>query len=107
MATKEKQGIRDCFTNASEYNQLEFIIEQKIRQMVNTAALVRVDSCTSKGSDSAAGEISATPMIAQTDASGHALPMASLPRLPHNRLQGGCRPPTFLGLRQIGASQMF
>lgn len=89
MATKEKQGIRDCFTNTSEYNQLEFIIEQKIRQMVNTAALVRVDSCTSKGSDSAAGEVSATPMVAQTDADGNALPMASIPRMPHFRVQGG------------------
>lgn len=87
--TKEKQGIRDVFTNASPYNQLEFIIEQKIRQMVNTSALVRIDSCTSQGSSGPAGEVSATPLVAQTDADGNALPMVSIPRIPHGRLQGG------------------
>lgn len=89
MAKKEKQGVRDVFTNATPYNQLEFIIEQKIRQMVNTSALVRIDGCTSTGSSGAAGTVSATPMVAQTDADGNALQMASIPRMPHARVQGG------------------
>ena len=89
MGQKEKQGVRDSFTNASEYNKLEFIIEQKIRQMVNTSALVRIDGCTSTGSSGAAGTVSATPMVAQTDADGNALPMTSIPRMPHARVQGG------------------
>ena len=89
MPTKEKQGIRDVFTNATPYNQLEYIIEQKIRQLVNTSALVRVDGCTSQGHNGPAGSVSATPMVAQTDADGNALPMASIPSMPHARLQGG------------------
>jgi len=90
MPTKEKQGvIRDCFTNATPYNQLEFIIEQKIRQMVNTSALVRIDGCTSQGHKGPAGNVSATPLVAQTDADGNALPMASIPSMPHARMQGG------------------
>ena len=89
MAQKEKQGIHDCFTNATPYNQLEFMIEQKIRQMVNTSALVRIDGCTSTGSEGAAGTVAATPMVAQTDADGNTLPMSSIPRMPHARVQGG------------------
>jgi len=89
MGAKEKQGIRDCFLNASEYNQLEFIIEQKIRQMINTSALVRIDSCDSKGHEGPAGYVSGTPMISQTDSDGNALPMASIPKMPHFRVQGG------------------
>ena len=49
MANNENRSLRDDFTNASAYNQLEFIIERKIREMLNTSALVRVDSCTSSG----------------------------------------------------------
>jgi len=86
---RENQGIRDEFTNATAYNQLEYIIEQKIRQMVNTSAIVRVDSCTSTGADAGAGAVSATPLVAQTDADGHALPMVSIPKMPHARQQAG------------------
>ena len=86
MSKKEKQGMRDPFTNASTYNQLEFLIERKIRQLVNTSALVRVDGCTSTGP---AGAVSATPLVAQTDADGNALPMASIASMPHARVQGG------------------
>ena len=86
---KEKQGLRNAYTSASPYNQLKFIIEQTIRDMVNTSALVRVDSCTSQGSSGPAGTVSATPLVAQTDARGNALPMVSIPSMPHARLQGG------------------
>lgn len=89
MADNENKSLRDCFTDASPYNQLEFIIERKIREMVNTSALVRVDSCTSTGASAGAGTVSATPLVSQTDADGNALAMASLPRLPHARVQGG------------------
>ena len=85
----EKVGLRDSFTMGSDYNQLDFIIEQKIRSMVNTAALVRIDSCTSTGSGAAAGACSATPLVCQTDADGNALDMASIPSMPHYRIQSG------------------
>ena len=86
---QENQGMRDPFTGGSFYNQLEFIIERKIREMVNTSAVVRIDGCTSQGSAAGAGKVSATPLVTQTDAQGNALPMASIPSMPHARLQGG------------------
>ena len=86
---KEQQGLNDCFTGTTAFNALEFMIERKIMSMVNTAALVRVDGCTSGGSSSPAGEVSATPMAAQTDAQGNALGMASIPSMRHVRMQAG------------------
>lgn len=86
---KEQQGMQNCFTATTPFNQLEFMIEQKIMQMVNTAALVRVDGCTSTGAEGPAGKVSATPMVAQTDAHGNALGMSSIPSMPHVRYQAG------------------
>lgn len=85
----EQRGLRDCYTNTTLFNQLEFIIERKIKEMVNTSAVVRIDGCTSSGADAAAGTVSATPLVSQTDPDGHALPMTSIPRMPHGRVQGG------------------
>lgn len=86
---QERQGIRDPYVGMSDYNALEYIIEQKIRQYVNTSFIARVDGCTSTGSSADAGYVSATPLVSQTDADGNALPMASIPKMPHSRLQGG------------------
>ena len=89
MADQERQGMRDVYATQTPYNQLEFMMEQKIREQVNTSALVKIDSCTSQGHDGPAGAVSATPMVAQTDADGNALPMVSIPSMPHARYQGG------------------
>ncbi|MCH5277768.1 MAG: hypothetical protein J1E80_08045 [Desulfovibrionaceae bacterium] len=87
--SEENRSLRDSFTGASLFNQLDFIIERKIREIVNTSALVRVDSCTSSGPDGPAGTVSATPLVSQVDAEGNALPMVPIPRMPHFRLQAG------------------
>ena len=84
------QGLRDFSTTTSEYNRLRFVVESILREMVNTSALVRVDSCTAPGSGGAAGTVSATPLVAQTDAQGNTLPMTPIPRLPFVRYQAGC-----------------
>ncbi len=89
MSEKENRGLRDPFTMATSYNQLEFIVRRIVSEMINTSALVRIDGCTSQGPDGPAGTVSATPLVAQTDADGNALPMASLPSLPHYRVQAG------------------
>lgn len=86
---KEQQGMQNPFTATTPFNQIEFLVEQKIMQMVNTAALVRVDGCTSTGAEGPAGKVSATPMVAQTDAHGNALGMSSIPSMPHVRYQAG------------------
>lgn len=89
MAEETRQGMRDYFTNTTQYNQLRFIIQQTIKEMVNTASLVRIDSCTGTGSGGPAGTVSATPLVANSDALGNSLPMVSIPRLPYTRYQGG------------------
>lgn len=83
------QGLRDFSTNTSEYNRMRFFVESILREILNTSALVRVDSCTAPGSVGPAGSVSATPLVSQTDAQGNALPMASIPRLPFLRYQAG------------------
>lgn len=89
MSGKENRGLRDPYTLASGYNQLEFIVRRVLSEMVNTSALVRVDGCTSQGPDGPAGTVAATPLVAQTDAEGNALPMTQIPSMPHGRVQGG------------------
>ena len=89
MNDKENRGLRDPFTMATPYNQLEFIVRRIVSEMVNTSARVCIDGCTSQGPDGPAGTVAATPLVAQTDAEGNALNMASLPSLPHYRLQAG------------------
>lgn len=89
MSGKENRGLRDPYTMASGYNQLEFIVRRIISEMVNTSAIVRVDGCTSQGPEGPAGTVSATPLVAQTDAEGNALPMTQIPSMPHYRIQAG------------------
>lgn len=83
------QGLRDFSTNTSEYNRMRFFVESILREILNTSALVRVDSCTAPGSGAPAGSVSVTPLVAQTDAQGNKLPMASIPKLPFMRYQAG------------------
>ena len=82
------QGQRGYFTEAGEYNRLRFVIEQVVREMLNTAALVRVDAVEG-GGVAPAGTVAATPLVAQTDAQGNTLPMVPIPRLPFFRYQAG------------------
>lgn len=89
MSRKENRGLRDPYMLTSGYNQLEFIVRRIISEMVNTSAIVRVDGCTSQGPEGPAGTVSATPLVAQTDAEGNALPMTQIPSMPHGRVQGG------------------
>lgn len=83
-----RQGIADLQDNTSQLNQLRFFVEQTVREMLNTSCLVRVDEVTG-GGVSPAGTVSATPLVAQTDAHGNILPMASIARMPFHRVQGG------------------
>ena len=87
---QELKSSQGAFAGASTYNQIRYIVEQCIREMINTSELVRVDSCSSSGSDAATGTVSATPLITQIDADENAVEPVSIPRMPHVRIQGGC-----------------
>ncbi len=74
---------------ASEYNRQVFLIKQILKQTISTAIPVRVDSVQRAGEGGGALYVSATPLVAQTDADGNLLPPVSIPRLPYFRLQHG------------------
>ena len=89
MATEQRKMPARMADLASEYNRTLFLIRQVISQSVSTAIPVRVDSVTRSGEGSGAGYVSATPLVAQTDADGNLIPPVSIPRLPYFRLQHG------------------
>lgn len=74
---------------ASQFNQQVFLIKQVLKQTISTAIPVRVDSVKRSGESGGALYVSATPLVAQTDADGNLLPPVSIPRLPYFRLQHG------------------
>lgn len=76
------------YSGTSQKNSLDFATQQKLKE-INTAFIARVDSCKSKGSADGSKTVNATPLIAQNDGKGNILKMASVPELPHSRLQHG------------------
>lgn len=93
MATDKQSDVvqrtGDFFTNTTEYNQLCYMVRQIIAELVNTSALVSVGGVEGGGTGNPAGYVSATPLVAQTDAKGNALPMAAIPKLRFHRYQAG------------------
>lgn len=89
MADDTVKGVKKPTTGNSVLNALDFLIDRQLGAKINTSMLVRVDSVDARGPEGPAGYVSGTPMVAQTDADGNALPMASIPKMPFARLQGG------------------
>ena len=83
------QRTGDFYTGTTAYNQLCYVVRQLISEMVNTSALVSVNGVETAGHENAAGNLSATPLVAQTDARGNKLPMAQIPKLRFFRYQAG------------------
>ena len=82
----DKRGLQRPGTAESDFNELQYSIEQYLNNEVETAWIGRVDGCSTEGSGPT-GTADVTPMTAQSDAEGQALPMVSVPALPHTRLQ--------------------
>ena len=93
MPTEKKDDVvqrtGDFYTGTTAYNQLCYVVRQIVSEMVNTSALVSVGSVEEAGHENAAGNLSATPLVAQTDARGNKLPMAAIPKLRFFRYQAG------------------
>lgn len=83
-----KQGSRGSYDNTSPVNRNKFMVTQAIQQM-QTTYLGRIDKCTSTEEQSGSGLVNITPLTSQTDMEGTALPMVSIPQLPHCRYQHG------------------
>lgn len=82
------KSIQTPYSATSQKNSLDFAMQQKLRE-INTAFIARVDSCKSTGSAEGSKTVNATPLTAQNDGQGNTLKMASVPELPHYRIQHG------------------
>lgn len=89
MSDKPVKGTKKLTTANTPTNATAFLIEQTIRDTVNTAEVVSIDGADQAGTDGAAGYASATPLVCQTDAFNNALPTTSIPKMPFLRPQAG------------------
>jgi len=71
-----------------EFNNLTFMVQQALAKM-QTATLVRIESCTNSGGMSPVGFVDVTPMVNQIDGHGNPTPHVTIHNLPYFRLQGG------------------
>jgi hypothetical protein len=83
MADKNTvHGVQNINTASSDYNALSFIIQQAIRQQVNTAIVVKVVGVS-------AGYVDVLPLVTQIDGFGEAVQPTTLYKLPYMRYHGG------------------
>ena len=81
------KGVADEDVDSSDLNRMEFLI--KVLQRDMSTAIPVIITAVQAGDTSAAGYVDARPLVAQLDAWGNALPMATLHHLPYFRLQAG------------------
>lgn len=71
-----------------EFNNLAFMVQQALAKM-QTATLVRIESCTNAGGLSPVGYVDVTPLVNQLDGQGNPTPHVTIYNVPYFRLQGG------------------
>jgi phage baseplate assembly protein gpV len=73
-----------------EYNNIIFAVQQAINKL-QTATLVRIESCTNDGDLSPVGFVDVTPLVNQIDGANppNSFPHVTVYGLPYLRLQGG------------------
>ena len=81
-------GQQQSGTNLGEYQQITFMVQQALAKM-QTATLVRIESCTNSGGLSPVGFVDVTPLVNQLDGQGNPTPHVTIYNLPYFRLQGG------------------
>jgi hypothetical protein len=81
------KGVADEDVDSSDLNRLEFLI--KVLQRDMSTAIPVIITAVQAGDTNAAGYVDVRPLVAQLDAWGNALPMATLHHLPYFRLQAG------------------
>lgn len=71
-----------------EFDRMAFMVQQALAKM-QTATLVRIESCTNSGDLSPVGFVDVTPLVNQLDGQGNPTPHVTIYNLPYFRLQGG------------------
>jgi len=75
-------------TTWGEYNNLVFMVKQMLGK-IQTATLVRIESCTNSGGVSPVGFVDVTPLVNQLDGDGKPTPQPKVFNVPYLRVQGG------------------
>ena len=81
-------GQLDPSSTWGEFNNINFVVQQMLSKM-ETATLVRVESCTNSGGLSPVGFVDVTPLVNQIDGQGNPTPHETIYNVIYFRLQGG------------------
>ena len=86
---QEVKGTKRLTSGNTMTNAVSFLVEQMIRDTVNTAEVVSIDEADQNSTGGAAGYADATPLVCQTDGFNNTLPQTSIPHMPFFRPQAG------------------
>ena len=78
----EVRGVANYAAGNSQYNALSFMIQQAIREQVNTCVICKVVGVSS-------GYVDVLPMVTQESGKGEAIPPTTLYKLPYMRYHAG------------------
>lgn len=81
-------GLMPLQAALGDFDRQSFLIAQALAKM-QTATLVRVESCTNEGDLSPVGLVDVTPLVNQLDGQGNPTPHVTIYNLPYLRIQGG------------------
>ena len=81
-------GLAKPTTIWGEFNNIAFLVQQALLKM-QTAMLVRIESCTNNGGLDPVGFVDVTPLVNQIDGQGNATPHVTIYNVPYLRIQGG------------------
>jgi len=89
MASQSQgNGLAKPTTQWGEFNNIAFLVQQALLK-VQTATLVRIESCTNNGGLEPVGFVDVTPLVNQIDGKGNATPHVTIYNVPYLRIQGG------------------
>lgn len=81
-------GLMPLQAALGAFDAQAFMVQQALAKM-QTATLVRIESCTNSGGLSPVGYVDVTPLVNQLDGQGNPTPHVTIYNLPYFRLQGG------------------
>lgn len=86
MADSSVKGQQNIYTNATQVNQLDFVIQQALKQM-STCIPCKVVGV--HVSNSSTGYVDVLPLVTHVDGKGEAVQPVTLYNVPYSRIQGG------------------
>lgn len=81
-------GLLTPWSTWGQFNNIAFAIRQAIGKL-QTATLVKVESCTNEGALSPVGTVNVVPLVNQVDGAGNSVPHTTIYNVPYLRIQGG------------------